>query len=79
MESAAYVLVLFAAVIALMIVMISKWNIHASVSILIASLVLAIGLGTPWEKIEGIVNSGFSGTIKGISKNSSNFPNQMVK
>ena len=66
MESAAYVLVLFAAVIALMIVMISKWNIHASASILIASLVLAIGLGTPWEKIEGIVNSGFSGTIKSV-------------
>lgn len=62
-----YVLAVFAIVIVLMIVLISKYKLHAGFGILIASIVLAIGLGTPWEKIEGTINSGFSGTIKSVA------------
>ena len=64
--SAAYTLILFAFVIVLMVVMISKWKVHAAFGILIAALILAIGLGTPWNKIEDIINSGFAGTIKSV-------------
>lgn len=62
-----YVLAVFAIVIVLMIVLISKYKLHAGFGILIAAIVLAIGLGTPWEKIEGTINSGFSGTIKSVA------------
>lgn len=64
--STAYVLTVFVIVIIGMIVMISKFNVHAAISILISAIVLAIALGTPWEEIEGTINSGFSGTIKSV-------------
>lgn len=64
--STAYVLIVFAIVIIGMIIMISKFNVHAAISILISAIVLAIALGTPWEEIEGTINSGFSGTIKSV-------------
>ncbi len=62
-----YVLAVFAIVIVLMIVLISKYKLHAGFGILIAAIVLAIALGTPWEKIEGTINNGFSGTIKSVA------------
>ena len=62
-----YVLVVFAAVIVLMIVLISKFKVNAAMGILIAAMVLAIALGTPWQDIEGTINSGFSGTIKSVA------------
>ncbi len=65
--STGYVLAVFAIVIVLMIVLISKYKLHAGFGILIAAIVLAIALGTPWEKIEGTINSGFSGTIKSVA------------
>jgi GntP family gluconate:H+ symporter len=46
--------------------LISKFHVHAAISILISAIVLAIALGTPWEEIEGTINSGFSGTIKSV-------------
>lgn len=61
-----YILSVFIIVIVLMILLISKLNIHAAFGILIASIALAIGLGTPWKDIEGIINEGFSGTIKDV-------------
>ena len=64
--SATFTLALFALVICLMVLMISKWKVHAAIGILIAALILAIGLGTPWNKIESTINSGFSGTIKSV-------------
>lgn len=65
--STSYVLIVFAVVILLMIVLISKCKVNAAMGILIAALVLAIALGTPWEKIEGVINSGFASTIRGIA------------
>lgn len=64
--STVYILSVFVITIILMIFLISKLNVHAAFGILIASLVLAIGLRTPWADIEGIINSGFSGTIKSV-------------
>ncbi|HBM76457.1 MAG TPA: gluconate transporter [Clostridiaceae bacterium] len=64
--STAYVLIVFALIIIAMIVLISKFKVHAAISILISSIVLAILLGTPWEKIEDTINSGFAGTIKSV-------------
>lgn len=65
--STSYVLIVFALVIVLMIVLISKCNVNASFGILIAAIILAIALGTPWEEIEPTINSGFAGTIEDVA------------
>lgn len=65
--STSYVLIVFAIAIALMIFLISKCNVNAAMGILIAAIVLAIGLKTPWQDIESTINSGFSGTIKSVA------------
>ncbi|AEE91694.1 Gluconate transporter [Tepidanaerobacter acetatoxydans Re1] len=65
--STAYVLSIFTIVIIGMILLITKLKLHAAISILIASIGLGIGLGTPWEELEGTINSGFAGTIKSIA------------
>lgn len=64
--STTYVLIVFAIVILGMILLISKFNVHAAISILLSAIVLAIALKTPWQEIEGTINSGFSGTIKSV-------------
>ncbi|MEY8336514.1 SLC13 family permease [Lachnospiraceae bacterium 62-35] len=65
--STSYVLIVFAIAILLMIVLISKCKVNASIGILISALVLAIALKTPWQDIESTINSGFSGTIKSVA------------
>lgn len=65
--STSYVLIVFALVIILMIVLISKCKVNAAMGILLSALILAIALGTPWEEIEDTINSGFSGTIKSVA------------
>jgi len=64
--STAYVLGVFTVVIIVMILLISKFKVHAAMSILLAAIALGILLGTPWAEIEGIINSGFAGTIKSV-------------
>ena len=46
-----------AGTIVLMIFLISKCKVNAAIGILIAALVLAIALKTPWQDIEGTINS----------------------
>lgn len=65
--STAYVLIVFALVIVFMIVLISKFHVNAGIGILLSAIILAIALGTPWQGIEGTINSGFSGTIKSVA------------
>lgn len=65
--SSAYVLIAFAVCILLMILFISKWKIHPVTSILVATIILAISIGTPWDKIEGIINKGMADTLKSIA------------
>lgn len=65
--STAYVLIVFAIAIVLMIVLISKFHVNASMGILVSALVLAIALHTPWAEIEDTINAGFSGTIKSVA------------
>lgn len=52
--------------IALIIYMIAKLNIHAFLSLMSVSLLLAIVVGIPLAKIPGIVGDGFSGIFKSI-------------
>ena len=54
-----YVLAVFAVVIVLMIVLISKCKVHAAMGILLSAIVLAIALKTPWQDIENTINGGF--------------------
>jgi len=65
--SATGILIAFAICILLMIVSISKWKVHPVTSILVVSIILAISVGTPWEKIEGTINSGLASTLKSIA------------
>ena len=65
--STSYVLIVFAIVILLMIVLISKCKVNAAMGILLSAFILAIALGTPWQDIEKTINSGFSGTIKSVA------------
>lgn len=65
--STAYILIAFTICILLMIVMISRWKIHPVTTILVVSMVLAISVGTPWEKIESTINSGLASTLKSIA------------
>ena len=65
--STSYVLIVFVIAIALMIFLISKCRVNAAFGILIAALVLAIALKTPWQDIESTINGGFSGTIKSVA------------
>ena len=65
--STSYVLIVFALLIVLMIVLISKCKVNAAMGILLSAFILAIALGTPWQDIEGTINSGFSSTIKSVA------------
>lgn len=65
--STGYILIVFAVVIVTMIFLISKVKLHPAISILIAAIALGIGLQTPWQELEGVINSGFAGTIEDIA------------
>lgn len=52
--------------IALIIYMIAKLNIHAFLSLMSVSLLLAIVVGIPLDRIPGMVGEGFSGIFKSI-------------
>lgn len=64
--STVYILTVFLVVIVLMILAISKFNVHASMAILISAIVLGIALQTPIGEIEGIINEGFANTIRSV-------------
>ena len=59
-------LITFAIAIIIMIVAISKFKIHPFLSLMGVSLLLAIVVGLPLEKIPGIIGSGFSGMFASI-------------
>ena len=59
-------LIVFCLAIVLMIVAISKFHIHPFLSLMGTSLVLAVVVGLPLEKIPGIIGSGFSGVFSSI-------------
>ncbi|MCI5568176.1 MAG: GntP family permease [Veillonellaceae bacterium] len=59
-------LITFLAAIIIMIVAISKFNLHPFLSLMGVSLLLAIVVGLPLAKIPGIIGAGFSGTFASI-------------
>ncbi len=59
-------LITFVIAIALMIVAISKWNVHPFLALMGISLLLAIVVGIPLKTIPGIIGSGFSGIFSSI-------------
>lgn len=59
-------LITFAVAIIVMIVAISKFNLHPFLSLMGVSLLLAIAVGLPLAKIPGIIGAGFSGTFASI-------------
>lgn len=65
--SSAYVLVAFAVCILLMILFISKMEDPPRHQYSAATIILAISIGTPWDKIEGIINKGMADTLKSIA------------
>ena len=59
-------LVVFCLAIIIMIVAISKFNVHPFLSLMGVSLLLAVVVGLPLAKIPGIIGSGFSGIFSSI-------------
>jgi len=59
-------LIVFVLAVALMIIAISKWNVHPFLSIMGVSLILAIVAGIDITKIADVIGSGFSGTFTSI-------------
>ncbi len=59
-------LITFLAAIIIMIVAISKFDLHPFLSLMGVSLLLAIVVGLPLAKIPGIIGAGFSGTFASI-------------
>lgn len=53
--------------LALLLVLIIKFKIHAMISILIGALVIGIAAGMPFENIVAAVNDGIGNTLKGIA------------
>lgn len=64
--STAYILGSFTLIIIFMIILISKFKLHAALGILLAAIALALALRTPFPEIESAINKGFSGTIKSV-------------
>jgi len=64
--SGVWLIVTFVLAIILMILAISKWNIHPFLALMGISLILAIVDGIPLNKIPGIIGAGFSGTFTSI-------------
>ncbi len=59
-------IIAFVVAIILMIVLISKFKVHAFIAIMLVSLLFALVGGLPMEKIPDIIGEGFSGTFKSI-------------
>ena len=60
-------LLLFAAVILLMVVAIARFKVHPFLSILGASLLLAVLLDVPFAEIPDVIGKGFGGVFSGIA------------
>ena len=59
-------LIVFVLAVALMIIAISKWNVHPFLSIMGVSLILALVAGIDITKIADVIGAGFSGTFTSI-------------
>ncbi|NLC65335.1 MAG: GntP family permease, partial [Clostridium sp.] len=59
-------IIVFVVAIVVMIISISKLNIHPFLSIMGISLLLALISGVPLTEIPGVIGDGFSGTFKSI-------------
>lgn len=59
-------IITFVIAIAIMIVAISRWNVHPFLALMGVSLLLAIVIGLPLKDIPGVIGSGFSGIFSSI-------------
>lgn len=59
-------LIVFCLAVIIMILAISKFHVHPFLSLMGVSLLLAIVVGLPLDKIPGIIGAGFSGTFTSI-------------
>ena len=59
-------IITFVIAIAVMILAISKWNVHPFLALMGVSLLLAIVIGLPLKEIPGVIGSGFSGIFSSI-------------
>lgn len=59
-------IIVFVIAIGIMIIAISRWNIHPFLALMGISLLLTVILGLPIRKIPSIIGNGFSGTFNSI-------------
>lgn len=65
--SVGYIALIIVLTVSILIVLVSKFKLHAAISLYITSMLLAILVGTPMEKIPKMINDGFGNTCKGIA------------
>ncbi len=61
-----YIIAVFFAAIAVLILMIAKFKIHAVTSLFFVTILLGILIGTPLNEIPGLINTGFGNTCKSV-------------
>jgi GntP family gluconate:H+ symporter len=59
-------LIAFAIAVVIMILLISKFKVHAFISIMLVALLFAMVAGIPLKDIPGVIGDGFSATFKSI-------------
>ena len=59
-------IVVFVLAIVLLILLVSKWNVHPFLAIMGIALVLAVGIGIPLETIPTTIGKGFSSIFTSI-------------
>ncbi len=59
-------LIAFAIAVVIMILLISKFKVHAFLSIMMVALLFAVVAGIPLKDIPGVIGDGFSSTFRSI-------------
>jgi len=65
--SSAYVFAVLIISVGALVFMVSKLKFHAVLALYLATIMLALLVGTPMEKIPGMINTGFGNTCKSVA------------
>ena len=62
-----YIIVVFFIAIVLLLLLVSKFKVHASMSMLLVTIFLAVAIKTPLNEVPKLINEGFGNTAKNVA------------
>lgn len=62
-----YILTVFFVAIILLLLLVSKFKVHASMSMLLVTIFLAVAIKTPLNEVPKLINEGFGNTAKNVA------------